>query len=258
LSIVQDENTIIYSDPISGGSVVWQEDIKKLNELNKQIEESILRLEKANKVLEKKERLQRIKESASAKTELYTALDEKIASQIQKISDIANGLPEKNTQENTEKYALAVARIGFISCYVKRRCNLMFCEMQNDELSSDELVTYISELGEFAENLGICCAANQSVTGNLPAKECSLYYDFYFSVLNYVSEKGGESVLLNFIRENDIVTFNAISNCGFYDYNSDEKLRSEINSLGAEITLKSLGDADSITMIINKGGRKND
>ena len=242
-----DRNIIISRSDIPGGFVIRQEDISLLAEDEKKLKRSVRALTDANSVLEKRERVAAERESENAKKRLYAELDEKLREKLESVRSLAANLPDGITDENADEYRLLVAAVGFNLCYIKRRCSFLFKRMRGDPLPADDIVTCVSELCEFAGNMGVKCVPYQSIDGLTAPSDCETVYDFCFSVLEFAAEHECSDVILRFFRDGGDTVMSIIGDETFASCSVPEKLCSE----NAETVKKDLGGACSVTLTVH-------
>ena len=123
--ISMDKNTLLKSSPVSGGHVLWQEDIADIIEILEKLEENRKTIEE-NNCLEQENYNTRVKiNTLREKTRLYDRLQKQTASQIDLLDRLLN---QYETETNPILTRNLLAKIGVIGAYIKRRGNLLFLE----------------------------------------------------------------------------------------------------------------------------------
>ncbi|MBP5159913.1 MAG: hypothetical protein ILP10_06390, partial [Lachnospiraceae bacterium] len=117
-------NTMYYMSKISGGSVIWQEDVNSQVLTNKKIDMNIRLLESSNKILSMQRDLLTKHAGTRAKNLLLERLDMDLKTKYELLIDMINELQLKTDKK------LEVARITLLLVYIKRRCNLFFREIE--------------------------------------------------------------------------------------------------------------------------------
>jgi len=180
--IPQSENKLVYADSITGGYVVWQEDITELNELYEKIEASVKRLEAANRLLEKTEKIRGDLIASEEKKKLFASLEREIKEKYNEMRKALKELPDKPSKKE-------IARIALMACYIKRRCNLFFIEKEAENIQSDEFEVYVDELSDFADYAGIKCSTSCAFEGKIKIRQATLFYDFLYVVISMNIDK---------------------------------------------------------------------
>lgn len=239
-----DENIILSRSDIPGGFVIRQEDITLLNEDEKKLKRSVDALTDANSVLEKRERVAAEKASEDAKKKLYGELDEKLNERLEDVGELVEKLPDEINDENAEEYRLLIGAVGFTLCYIKRRCSFLFKRMGGGMLPADDIVTCVSELCEFAGNMGVRCVPYQSIDGETPPDACEIVYDFCFSVLEYAAKHECSELILRFFRKNGEIVMSFIGDGALSGFVFPLKKHSD----NIRLESKDLSDAFGLTL----------
>jgi hypothetical protein len=199
----KEENTLLFSSAITGGTVLWQEDITVLNRLNREINESIDKLKAANSLLMEEEKIKRILFQENERTQLMAQLEKEIAEHTARLNSM---IEQFETARDKPK---AKARIILLLAYIKRRCNLFFRERETEALPVHELLVYLDEISEIGGLLGV----RIKVTGTLKdekitVRHLTLFYDFFYNVVYWASwlesstYPSGTSIIANLAKDN--------------------------------------------------------
>lgn len=177
-----DKNTLLKSNPIQGGYVIWQEDISALVHLKEELEAVQEELQKKNQEL----RIQYERDMARCKLEeknrLYDLLQSQTQKQLREIKYLAGNLREMD--RSTQEARQILCRIVVLATYIKRRKDMALLTEKSQVLSVDRLADALRESGE---NLALWCAeANfykQTDDIALPADRIITAYDFFEDIL---------------------------------------------------------------------------
>lgn len=248
--VEEDGDTLVYSDPIPGGAVVWQEDISGINALHREILENIERIKAANALLAKEKESKTAAAFVKQKLLLTTELEKQIKKHTDKLSDLVNGLGCCNNK------SVEITRITMLLCYIKRRCNLFFREMETAEFPVEELEVYLDELAEFSGYAGIKVATAFSVTDSLTVRCGTLLYDFLYAFLDACVVSGGEThVLQQLVSEGEGVVMRLLPSAFPKTDFPDESLREAIKSHNGVIRIKKTDDSFGISLYFQNGGK---
>lgn len=248
------KNTLLYADPITGGNVVWEEDISGLVAIQDRIFLSNEKLEKTNELLESQAQMQAQKESTRAKLLLHEELNKEIGEQMFRLSELVEKLALLEQEENFEAYEKVLGEINFTSIYIKRRCNLMFY-VEQERISSDATVTHISELLECGENLGMRFAPVLNLEGEIETTVGILIYDLCFSVLSYLLHKQNSELMLHCYQNNGTIVMLFMCEVDCQGYEMSEKIRAQ-SGHRVELLFKDLDEVHSmqVTIWLEEGG----
>lgn len=244
-------DTLVYSDRIPGGAVVWQEDISALNTLHSEISENIERIKAANALLAREKESKT--ESATVKQKLLLTgeLEKQIKQYSDRLSQMAGGLglaADKKTES---------ARIILLLCYIKRRCNLFFRELDADELPTDELTVYIDELAEFSGYAGIRVASACGVSGSIPVRCGRLLYEFLYTFYDACISGGEVHIIQQLLPEDGGIVMRLLpSSFPRVDFPS-AALSEAVSDEGGVIRVKETEESSGVSLFFPNGGGGN-
>jgi len=249
--VEQDENTLLFSAPIVGGRAIWQEDISSLNRLHKEISESVAKLETANELLAEEGIIKRAAQEKIAKRQLLKQLENEIAGNMTKLSDMVDNLNVSVDHRQSVKAALLL-------CYVKRRCNLFFLERESDFIHADELTVYLDEMLEIANYSDLKIILTSSLKTPLPVRRATLFYDFFYCVIEWAANHGCVHMLAYMGAEQGSVVMRLIPSEDADSFRMEKELEAAIISAGGDLVIKDLDDAYSLSLSFPEGGAEND
>ena len=227
------------SAPVSGGEIRWQEDVTPLHKLQTELREAIVQLEHTDRVLAQEAVLKRRSLRAQAREEIVCRLEAEISEKNATLSEMLCASPV-----NTVQAALLL-------CHIKRRCNLFFHESDGEPVQAETLMVYLDELAEFAAYAKLNVLTNCSLTAALPARQATLFYDFFYAALAAEIEAGGATVLEHLSADGKGVTMHLmLSAQGEWI----ESLRCSANRVGGLIAMKNLEESVGVTLSFPKGG----
>ncbi len=248
------EHILLYTEPLVGGNVVWREDMSEVDELRVHLSNAMEEIKKTNQVLELQREFREQRESVRAKSLLLFYLKEEIGDRLKEVNGMAKQLKNLDAKENSEKYNKILSRINLTATYVKRWCNLLFY-VNNESISSDLLVTYISELLEFARWSNIQSASSLNIEGDIPLEKCILLYDLCFDVLMFLEEVNCTELMLNLYQQKEIHML-FISETNFSAYIPSKKLQKQVSKYNIDLKQKYLGEVQSLEVLIPLSGEE--
>ena len=246
--LLQEPDVLLFADSIPGGTVVWQENISEILKMQREIKESIMKLEAANKLLlterENKYRLA----AAEEKVRLMDMLGDEIKSHLERMKKMIRSLESSNDKQKD------IAKITLLLCYIKRRCNLFFKEQEGGELPVEELAVYIDELSELAAYADVRVATVCTASGSVSPRRGTVLYDFFYRMLDICS--GRESTILEqLIDTKDGVEMKLLPS--FFDFDApflEDALGKALELVGGKITIKELDETAGLSLFVPKGG----
>ena len=240
--LLLNNNTLLFSIPVAGGSVVWQGDISRVNRLSRRLQSSIASLNAANSLLEKQSQVEERLGIAEARVTLFSELETEIEAKTLLLSSLIHILP------TFEDKRLQTARITLLLCYIKRRCNLFFREKESALFSAEELNIYFSEIAEFSELTGIRMHIAINEIPDLPIRQATLFYDFLYAVLEWCIYKGCHTILVNITFLNGLFSINFLPSIRAEYFALDPTLSSALQKESGIFSVKDLDETIGITL----------
>ena len=236
------KDSLLFGNRISGGMVVWQEDMSSLNRLQRQLELSVEQLNAVNALLRKEEEVRGQLAAAKTRTALLAGLEKEIRHHLHELSVLLLATPE---DEETRKPYLA--QVAMLVCYIKRRCNLFF-PMQEDAGTVDtELAVYLDELAEFAGFAGLKAICVCKLAQPISLRRVTLMYDLFYTVLSRMPQQGGESVFLQVMEEDgEIVMKLLLDETG--GIVPEASFAAQLKDAGARLLVKELSGAVGVQL----------
>ena len=171
-------DTILHSQPIAGGHVLWQDDIKEINELTAHLKETNQLLSEHYELNRAELDLREKKLQADEKNRLYDRIAGEIAPQLLKAEELLQAV--RNQPEQTDGL---LAQLCVISAYIKRRANLVLLSEDQTEISARELESCLRESLSNLQLCGVMTHLDCSCDGNASVQQIISLYDFFEDVL---------------------------------------------------------------------------
>lgn len=174
-----DKNTVLKSNPIEGGHVLWLEDISDIAALLKELEENKETIAESNLLEQENYRTKLKINTLQEKNRLYDLLQDQTAHQIDLLDSL---FAQYNTETNYEKRRSLLAKIAVIGAYIKRRGNLMFIGEKSAITDTAELSLCLEESFANLELMGVECAIDIPGNNKIDTTDAIRVYDFFESV----------------------------------------------------------------------------
>lgn len=174
-----DKNTVLKSNPIEGGHVLWLEDISDIAALLKELEENKETIAESNLLEQENYRTKLKINTLQEKNRLYDLLQDQTAHQIDLLDSL---FARYNTETNYEKRRSLLAKIAVIGAYIKRRGNLMFIGEKSATTDTAELSLCLEESFANLELMGVECAIDIPGNNKIDTTDAIRVYDFFESV----------------------------------------------------------------------------
>lgn len=248
MPVLQADKSLLYVNIIPGGYSVWNEDISKLYQLHNEIQESTEMLKEANQILAKEEKINRFINEQNEKKHLMEQLESEISGSLEQLSTMIELLP------NSENQSLGTTRIALLLCYIKRRCNLFFQEKETSTVLAEELISYMDELSEITLYSNVKIASVNEIKGNLAVRHATLFFDFFYEVVDVAVAKGCTYIIEHFGIEDELIILRLLlsKNDGILKLNS--RLIEATGACKGNIQTKDLEDTIGISISFPKGG----
>ena len=249
--LLLDENTLLFTNAIRGGNVFWQEDITGLNRLNEEVDGSVSKLSAANAMLMEEEKIKRLLAEESEKEWLMTQLEVEIAEYTARLSDMAQQAPSMDAWQGQ------TADIAILLCYVKRRCNLFFREREAHTMRADELTGYLDELAGIAAYSDKKITVSSDCKETLSVRRATLYYDFFYSVIDWAAQQSCPHVMAHLREKNGTVIMRLLPYVSAKDFVPNAKFLSAMEASGGKFALEDLDDVTALSLSFPEGGEGN-
>ena len=164
----------ISSSPISGGYVLWQEDVSKIKELMYKLRETQEQLNENNELLRAENELKEKKAKIDEKNRLYDRITREVAVQLKK----AEGLIQQAERNSAEAEGI-FAELCVLNAYIKRRGNLLLLNEDYYFINSKELEYCITESLDNIRINDVYVALNGSCECNMSVESAVLMYDLF-------------------------------------------------------------------------------
>lgn len=246
--ILQDDDSLLFANPISGGYALWHEDIHALSQLNRDIQKSTQILTDANTMLIEEENLKRLIIEKNAKKELMEQLEGEIDESLMQLSSMIENLPR------TKNHSHEITCIALLLCYIKRRCNLFFKEKETLNTAADELIIYIKELSEIANYSNVQIAIVNEIKEVFTIRHATLFYDFFYGIVDLAVQKGCPYIIVHLGIEDSVLTMKLLPSEDIGSFTPAPSLVAAIIAANGKIATKDIEDAIGISISFPKGG----
>ena len=196
--IMLSESIRLSAAPVTGGHVLWMEDISELTDVLKELTERKETLENGNILLEKNYHTAQIIRRLEEKNRLYDAMAEQTAPQIRRSGALLEEF--RQADDETVKRKL-LGRLVIIGAYLKRRNNLIFISEQSNMISERELELCLEESFDNLKLYGVRCSFYIKTGGDVPADAAMKIYDFFEDVTEKAFEGLRSMMLRIFVKQ---------------------------------------------------------
>jgi hypothetical protein len=236
---------LLTSAPISGGWVIWQDDVTQLNKLRIQLRDTNEQLDEENVLLQAEVELKQQRIKADEQNRLYDRIVCEVEDQLAK----ADALLSK-TQEEPENTRTLMAKVCVLGSYIKRRGNLLLLGEENQSISARELEYCLREsldnlrLGQMYTAFSCLCEAE------LPRKYIMAAYDFFETVVERTMDHI-TAMMVNLVCKDGSIRMNIRIGC---DDPVDEAMLVGLQADLGSVTCEIMDEDAVIELNISEGG----
>lgn len=237
----KEEDILVWSTDICGGTIVTREDIRELRQSKRNLENVTKKLEEENLILSEKEqvnsRLLLLKEQNELTQEVNLLVEDKIK-KMQEFLQQTREMPEQ-----TEKGLMQLQRLAI---YCKRRCELLIKSKQQAWCESQDIERLMAEVNAiFSGGYSFFC----ELEPGLPFPITVEIYECYHLFCQLASEHGIDGMTARLLEENKELYLY------FLAEGDGERLWKEFEqklSASEVVSYKNMGDAFSITLYLRE------
>lgn len=164
----------IVSQPISGGSVEYLVDVRRVNELNRQIVERTQQIEARNAYLAEETRVKKELAEIETKNRLYENISGIVMPQLESIEALLDSPDGCGKKE--------LSQIAVLMAYIKRRGNMELLKA-GGLLTVTELATAVSEELDYLRLCGADTASNAVGSGAYPSEMIIAAYESIHAII---------------------------------------------------------------------------
>ena len=162
---------LMFTDTIKGGTVSWGVDMSAIYALNRQIEETTEQIESRNEYLHSQNDMKAEQSKINARNDLYDNMAGIMSPQIKEINRIL--------EEGAELSDQNLRKIAVLNAYIKRRSNMELLRGDKDILPLKELFIALNESCEYIKLLGTEALVMPMEDVEISGKVVISVYDFF-------------------------------------------------------------------------------
>lgn len=164
----------LHSAPISGGHVLWQDDMTPVTRLMDQLREAQEALSEDNELLKAEQELRERQAQVAEKDRLYDRIAREVAPQLTTLEQLLD-----RGQTQPEQTRQAFMEICVISAYVKRRGNLLLLGEESARIPARELEYCLRESADNLRQAQVSTFLDSDCQGELPVTWIVAVYDLF-------------------------------------------------------------------------------
>ena len=171
-------DTILHSKAITGGHVLWQDDVKQINDLIEQLRDTQERLGESNELLRAELELKENRARTEEKSRLYDRIAKEVAVQLSKAEELL-----KLAENDPEQTKSVIAKVSVICAYIKRRGNLLMLGEEGNIIPATELEYCIRESLDNLRLGDVFTSFDSKCDGELQLEHAVAVFDFYENIV---------------------------------------------------------------------------
>lgn len=171
-------DTILHSKAITGGHVLWQDDVKQINDLIEQLRDTQERLGESNELLKAELELKENRAGTEEKSRLYDRIAKEVAVQLAKAEELL-----KLAQTDPKQTKSAISKVSVICAYIKRRGNLLMLGEEGNIIPAIELEYCIRESLDNLRLGDVFTSLDSKCDGTLKLEHAVVAFDFYENIV---------------------------------------------------------------------------
>ena len=171
-------DTILHSKAITGGHVLWQDDVKQINDLIEELSDTQERLGEKNELLKAELELKENRARTEEKSRLYDRIAKEVAVQLAKAEELL-----KLAQTEPKQTKNAISKVSVICAYIKRRGNLLMLGEEETIIPAIELEYCIRESLDNLRLGDVFTSFDSKCDGTLKLEHAVIAFDFYENIV---------------------------------------------------------------------------
>ena len=171
-------DTILHSEAITGGHVLWQDDVKQINDLIEELRDTQERLGEKNELLRAELELKENRARTEEKSRLYDRIAKEVAVQLAKAEELL-----KLAETEPKQTKGVVAKVSVICAYIKRRGNLLMLGEEGNIIPARELECCIRESLDNLRLGDVFTSFDSKCDGELKLEHIVAAFDFYENIV---------------------------------------------------------------------------
>jgi hypothetical protein len=200
-------HALLTSAPISGGRVVWQDDVQQINKLRLQLQDTNEQLDEENVLLQAEVDLKHQRAKADEQNRLYDRIVREVEPQLIKADALLMQIEQ--TPQNTQAL---IAKVCVLGSYIKRRGNLLLLGEDSGIIHTRELEYCIRESMDNLNLAGMFTSFHSSCSGSMHLEHIVAAYDFYEVLVERLLNEM-TAMLVNLTCSNGRISMNIQMGC---------------------------------------------
>lgn len=238
-------DTILHSKAITGGHILWQDDVKLINDLIEELRDTQERLGENNELLRAELELKENCARTEEKSRLYDRIAKEVAPQLAKADELL-----KLAEDNPKEAKSVIAKVSVICAYIKRRGNLLLLGEEGNRIPSRELEYCIRESLDNLRLGDVFTSFDSKCDGELKLHHAVIAFDFYENIVERLLDDV-TAMLIHLDCKDDIVKMRLQIGCS---EEVAEHVMSELSVSYGTFQWDIQDEDVTVTLLLSEGG----
>ncbi len=200
-------DSLLSSAPIQAGRVVWQDDIRRLNDLRTRLRDAVEQLGEENTLLQAELELKENRAKADEQNRLYDRITREVEPQLIQADELL-----RRIEEGAEDSRNLIAKVCVLGSYIKRRGNLLLLGEAAGLIHTRELEYCIRESMDNLNLSGVFTSFNSRCEGDMQLASIVSAYDFYELLVERLLDSM-TAMMVNLTCKNGHISMNIQMGC---------------------------------------------
>ena len=243
-------NVAVHRMPVTGGQVVWYEDIRDLNDLEHKLALTTEALARSRNLLAQEEQVRGAYTELKIRNQLYDELELVITHKYPAIMEDLNIL--RNLERKKETKIQAVCHLNILSCYLKKRCVLLLLGKERNTIDVQDIKAAFTESCLYAKQSGINSLFQSEIAvPRVGSLEAMFIYDLFEVVLETAFRLKADNLLVRLAQEQQLLKLNMLlSGDQGSLLTALQALSARQEFAGRQLEVKDLDDAVAVTLTL--------
>ena len=243
-------NVAVHRMPVTGGQVVWYEDIRDLNDLEHKLALTTEALARSRNLLAQEEQVRGAYTELKIRNQLYDELELVITHKYPAIMEDLNIL--RNLERKKETKIQAVCHLNILSCYLKKRCVLLLLGKERNTIDVQDIKAAFTESCLYAKQSGINSLFQSEIAvPRVGSLEAMFIYDLFEAVLETAFRLKADNLLVRLAQEQQLLKLNMLlSGDQGSLLTALQALSARQEFAGRQLEVKDLDDAVAVTLTL--------
>lgn len=243
-----DENTLLESFDVIGGTTYWTKDLSKLNKLNYELKELGDAIKEENEILKAENLMREESIRIKQKTKLYHEIAQKLKVQLDALSEILEDLPD-----DEEEFRKQMKLACILNAYIKRYSNLLILAENFKEISSEELKLAFIESIEYIKNADIETFLVWNFEDIIQIEKALLMYEVFEAVIEKSLPTTNTVLVETYLKKGNMILSMQIDNPNKIFENTEMEILKKLNA-NLDIQYSKEENTQYLKLVFHNGG----